>query len=109
MTIFSGEGKGGGAYFEFHIQQGRLIEGGRLFEEIRYQTWQAHFLRNSQGVQRFVGFLDADWLDRQTNHMANITHMIVSLWKGMRGAGSLLRKYTSASERIVYIIHVNKL
>ena len=36
MTIFSGEGKGGGAYFEFHIQQGRLIEGGRLFEEIRY-------------------------------------------------------------------------
>ena len=43
MTIFSGEGKGGGtylrggAYFEFHIQQGRLIEGGRLFEEIRYE------------------------------------------------------------------------
>ena len=50
MTIFSGEGKGGGAYlrggggayFEFQIQQGRLIEGGRLFEggrsfeEIRY-------------------------------------------------------------------------
>ena len=47
MTIFSGEGKGGGtylrggAYFEFHIQQGRLIEGGhlieggRLFKEIR--------------------------------------------------------------------------
>ena len=46
MTIFSGEGKGGGAYlrggayFEFHIQQGRLIEGGRLFEEIRYVTAQ---------------------------------------------------------------------
>ena len=44
MTIFSGEGAylRGGAYFEFHIQQGRLIkggrliEGGRLFEEIRY-------------------------------------------------------------------------
>ena len=33
MTIFSGEGKGGGAYFEFQIQQGRLIDGGRLFEE----------------------------------------------------------------------------
>ena len=28
--------EGGGTYFEFHIQQGRLIEGGRLFEEIRY-------------------------------------------------------------------------
>ena len=42
MTIFSGEAKGGdaylrgGAYSEFHIQQGRLIEGGRLIEEIRY-------------------------------------------------------------------------
>ena len=36
MKKFSGEEKGGGAYFEFHIQQGRLIEGGRLFEEIRY-------------------------------------------------------------------------
>ena len=34
MKKFSGE-KGGGTYFEFHIQQGRLIEGGRLFEEIR--------------------------------------------------------------------------
>ena len=35
-----GEGRGrlfeGGAYSKFHIQQGRLIEGGRLFEEIRY-------------------------------------------------------------------------
>ena len=36
MTYFSGEGNGGGAYFEFRIQQGRLIEGGRLIEEIRY-------------------------------------------------------------------------
>ena len=36
MKKISGEEKGGGAYFEFHIQQGRLIEGGRLFEEIRY-------------------------------------------------------------------------
>ena len=48
MTNFSGEGKGGGAYFEFHIQQGRLIEGGhlieggRLFEEIRY-IWHRNF------------------------------------------------------------------
>ena len=45
MTNDSGEGKGGGAYlkggtyFEFHIQQGGLIEGGHLFEEIRYTNF----------------------------------------------------------------------
>ena len=33
MKKFSGE-KGGGTYFEFHIQQGRLIEGGRCLTEL---------------------------------------------------------------------------
>ena len=42
----------------------------RLYE-YDYQTWQTNFPRNSQGVQRFVGFfflvvLFADWLGRQT-------------------------------------------
>ena len=52
MTNFSGEGKGGGAYlrgggayFELHIQQGRLIEGGHLFEEIWYMVHMLKWLR----------------------------------------------------------------
>ena len=46
MTNFSGEAAylRGGAYFEFHIQQERLIEGGRLFEEIRYIFLLIHFV-----------------------------------------------------------------
>ena len=37
-----------------------------------YQTWRRHFMRNSRGAQRYVGFFflivfyGADWLDEQT-------------------------------------------
>ena len=59
MTTFSGEGKGGGAYlrgdayFEFHIQQGRLIERGRLFEEIWYSLY-AGFIPGQQTVPHYI-------------------------------------------------------
>ena len=39
----------------------------RLYD---YQTWRIHFVRNSRGAQRFIGFFswscfsDADWLGR---------------------------------------------
>ena len=61
MTNFSGEGKGGGAYLEFHIHQGRFIEGGRLieggclFEEIRYRgLWTNHFQGNCNFYDKLI-------------------------------------------------------
>ena len=60
MKKFSGEEKGGGAYFEFHIQQGhlikggRLIEGGHLFEEIRYAYFPSKCLHSCWIVWSFV-------------------------------------------------------